>query len=173
MEKWVSLWIQTIIYRTSQFNPTDYSADYKVQCLFTHQAYQFVIQNKAISTRVIISNVLAYLWKIDNTPSIIIYQFLRSLTGSDFSLNKSGCEPVGVRKSKAMEVESNLVNIKKDRNRKFEPHDERDNDEEVEAAVNNGTQNPKLLSSIYNYLVVLSIILIIFAAFRNSVTWWV
>lgn len=30
-------------------------------------------------------------------------------------------------------------------------------------------QNPLL--SIYNYLVVLSIILIVFAAFRNSVTW--
>jgi hypothetical protein len=36
-----------------------------------------------------------------------------------------------------------------------------------------GEDNRKILSSIYNYVVVLSIILITFAAFRNSVTWYV
>lgn len=55
--------------------------------------------------------------------------------------------------------------------RKLEARSEADNGDESRP-VNEGTQqNPKLLSSIYNYLVVLSIILIIFAAFRNSVTW--
>lgn len=47
-----------------------------------------------------------------------------------------------------------------------------DNDEvhELESVKQDG-QNPKLLSSIYNYMVIISIILIVFAAFRNSVTW--
>lgn len=69
-----------------------------------------------------------------------------------------------------MEVERDLV-VK---NRKAEPRvevDDDDNESEEVEAVNTSAQNPKLLSSIYNYLVVLSIILIIFAAFRNSVTW--
>lgn len=72
-----------------------------------------------------------------------------------------------------MEVERDLA-VK---NRKAEPRvevdDDDDNESEEVEAVNTSAQNPKLLSSIYNYLVVLSIILIIFAAFRNSVTWWV
>lgn len=66
-----------------------------------------------------------------------------------------------------MEVERDLA-VK---NRKVEPRVEVDGDNEPEEVEAVNAQNPKLLSSIYNYLVVLSIILIIFAAFRNSVTW--
>lgn len=62
-----------------------------------------------------------------------------------------------------------------DKNRNVVTHDNDDGDgnhqsEEMDL-VNKANQDPKLLSSIYNYLVVLSIILIVFAAFRNSVTW--
>lgn len=46
---------------------------------------------------------------------------------------------------------------------------DQENNEVEEETVKTENQNPLL--SIYNYLVVLSIILIIFAAFRNSVTW--
>lgn len=67
-----------------------------------------------------------------------------------------------------MEVEVQRENIRKQR--KAQLDSEREDDE---AVVRTEAQNPMLLSSIYNYLVVLSIILIIFAAFRNSVTWWV
>lgn len=48
---------------------------------------------------------------------------------------------------------------------------ERSESENVDEPERRNIQDPKLLTSIYNYLVVLSIILIIFAAFRNSVTW--
>ena len=47
--------------------------------------------------------------------------------------------------------------------------DKENNEVEEVEMVKAENQNPLL--SIYNYLVVLSIILIIFAAFRNSVTW--
>ena len=74
--------------------------------------------------------------------------------------------PVGAQKSDAMEVERDL-SIK---NSKVEARDNDNEGEEVDEPERN-TQNQKVLSSIYNYLVVLSIILIVFAAFRNSVTW--
>lgn len=61
-------------------------------------------------------------------------------------------------------MEVQRENVRKQRKAELENEDD-------EAVVRRETQNPKLLSSIYNYLVVLSIILIIFAAFRNSVTW--
>lgn len=48
---------------------------------------------------------------------------------------------------------------------------DRENCDEIDETGKSESQNPLL--SIYNYLVVLSVILIIFAAFRNSVTWWV
>lgn len=66
------------------------------------------------------------------------------------------------RMSKTMEGEREIVEKK----RKAQPDNENEDD-----VVREDAQNPVLLSSIYNYLVVLSIILIIFAAFRNSVTW--
>lgn len=75
-------------------------------------------------------------------------------------------ESVGVQKSSAMEVERDLSAG----NRKVELRDNDNDSEEVDEPDGN-TQNQKVLSSIYNYLVVLSIILIVFAAFRNSVTW--
>lgn len=65
-----------------------------------------------------------------------------------------------------MEVERDLSA----KNRKVEPRDNDNESDEVDEP-ERSTQNQKVLSSIYNYLVVLSIILIIFAAFRNSVTW--
>lgn len=61
-------------------------------------------------------------------------------------------------------MEVQRENVRKQRKAELDNEDD-------EAVVRRETQNPKLLSSIYNYLVVLSIILIIFAAFRNSVTW--
>jgi hypothetical protein len=56
------------------------------------------------------------------------------------------------------------------KNRTVEPRDNDNESEETDEPERN-SENQKVLSSIYNYLVVLSIILIIFAAFRNSVTW--
>lgn len=57
------------------------------------------------------------------------------------------------------------MKVERRENHREDDHEQGDN----EADVKTDTQNPLL--SIYNYLVVLSIILIIFAAFRNSVTW--
>jgi hypothetical protein len=51
-------------------------------------------------------------------------------------------------------------------------HVESDDDSEHEYA-HKAAPKSKLSTSIYEYLVLISIILIIFAAFRNSVTWWV
>jgi hypothetical protein len=65
-----------------------------------------------------------------------------------------------------MEVERDLGA----KNSKVEPRDN-DNESDETDEPERSNQNQKVLSSIYNYLVVLSIILIIFAAFRNSVTW--
>lgn len=70
---------------------------------------------------------------------------------------------VRVGKSKAMEAKREVTEKKRKA--------ELDNESEDDDVVRGEAQNPVLLSSIYNYLVVLSIILIIFAAFRNSVTW--
>lgn len=69
-----------------------------------------------------------------------------------------------MQKSNAMEVEREPG----ERKRKNLETDDEGNEIEDDESVN---KSPKLLSSIYNYLVVLSIILIVFAAFRNSVTW--
>jgi hypothetical protein len=70
-----------------------------------------------------------------------------------------------------MEVESELAK----RKNKSEPKGQSkiDNAIEDEPINRNDQQQPEpdVMSSIYNYLVVLSIILIIFAAFRNSLTW--
>lgn len=72
---------------------------------------------------------------------------------------------MSARKSNEMEVGRDLVK----KNRKVEQ--KVDNESEKADPVSTTVQNPNFLSSIYNYLVVLSIILIIFAAFRNTVTW--
>lgn len=77
-------------------------------------------------------------------------------------------ESVKDRKRSRMEVKRDLV-VKKSLAKIDNKY--KNETEVVEEAENRNVQDPKLLSSIYNYLVVLSIILIIFAAFRNSVTW--
>lgn len=100
--------------------------------------------------------------EIDNISLLIIYQF------RVHEASKNPCA-VFVQKSTEMDVDGDQSGKKAGVKSRVDFDGDSDS-EEIESSSKNA-QSPKLLSSIYNYLVVLSIILIVFAAFRNSVTW--